>query len=196
MDGMNKALSEKKHDETYDHLPVRVWKPMPEDHTLFIVCAVISAVMVVLGVWLAWGGTIAAVSAILMIPLGVYVLFKQQRRLKMDKAIFYTEKGEMFLISLNKADKELDKYLSGELEVDLKDKFPGQSLLELAERSVICHIPIVSNIREKKENLFMMYVLYELYPYPYEGNMGIPVKRKCYENFDELLEFARSKKMH
>ena len=103
MDSMDKVLLEKQHDETHDHLPVKVWKPMPEDHTLFIVCAVISAAMVVLGAWLVWGWIVAMVITVLMIPLGVYVLYKQQRRFKMDRAIFYTEKGEMFLISLNKA---------------------------------------------------------------------------------------------
>ena len=68
--------------------------------------------------------------------------------------------------------------------------------MELSERSVICHISTVCNIHEKRENTFMMYVMYELYPYPYVGNMKIPVKKKCYENFDGLLELANSKKMH
>lgn len=195
---MENILNEKqwKDGQQEDDQQVKVWMPMPEDHRLFIICAVLSAAMVVLGVLLVWGWIVAAVAAVLMILLGIYVHFKQQKRLKMEKAIIYLEKGEMFLISLHKGDTELEKYLRGKLDVDLTGKFPGQALLDLAEFSVICHISRVSNIFQKKEDMFMMYVTYELYPYPYTGNMEIPVKKKCYENFEGLMELAYSKKVH
>lgn len=195
---MENILNEKQQENVQqeDDQQVKVWKPMPEDHRLFIICAISSAAMVVLGVLLVWGWIVATVVTVLMIMLGIYVHFMLQKRLKLEKAIFYLEKGELFLISLHKADTELDKYLRGELDVDLTGKSPGQAILELAEFSVICHITWIHNIFEKKDSKFTMYITYELCPYPYTGNMGIPVRKKCYENFEGLMELAKSKKYH
>lgn len=173
--------------------PVRVWRPMPEDHRLFIGCAFLSAGMIILGILLVWGWIAAAAATGLTALAGIFFHFMQQSRLKMENAIIYEEKGEMFMIFLYKTDTKLDKYLRGELEVDLTGKFPGQSLLELAEYSVICHISHVNNI-ERKEDKCTLYVTYELYPFPYIGSIGIPVRKKCYKNYEglmELVEFIR-----
>lgn len=190
---MENILSEEQRKEEQ---PVKVWRPLPEDHRLFIGCAFLSAGMIILSVLLTAGWVAASVTAVLVILLGIGFHFMQQERLKLESAIIYQEQGEMFLIFLYKADKELDKYLRGELEVDLTGKSPGQVLLELAEYSVICHISSIVNIFEKKENKFMLYVTYNLCSYPYTGNMGIPVRKKCYENFEELMESVEFKKCH
>lgn len=184
------------NEEQQEFQETKVWKPMPEDHKLFIICALLSAAMILFGILLVWGKTAAAVVAVMMIILAIFTHFKLQKKLKLEKAIFYQDRGEMFVIFLNRGDEELAKYLQGGLEVD-KAKNPGDILCDLAEWSVICRIRVIHKIFEKKEKKFMLYTSYDLVPYPcYEGTMEIPVKEKCFENFDELMKLAFFKKIN
>lgn len=182
------------NEEQQEFQDVKVWKPMPEDHKLFIFCVLLSAAMILLGVLLVWGKIAMAVAAVLLIALGIRIYYNLQKMLKMERAIFYQDRGEMYIIFPDKEDTELTKYLQGELEVD-RTKKPEDILCDLAEWSIICRIKDVYKIYEKKERKFMIYVTYDLIPYPcLVGEMGIAVKEKCFENFDDLMKLASSKK--
>lgn len=182
------------NEEQQEFQDVKVWKPMPEDHTLIIFCVLLSAAMVLLGILLVWGKIAMAVAAVLLIALGIRMHYKLQKMLKMERAIFYQDRGEMFIIFLDKEDTELAKYLQGELEVD-RTKKPEDILCDLAKWSIICRTKDVYKIYEKKERKFMIYITYDLIPYPcFVGEMGIAVKEKCFENFDDLMKLACSKK--
>ena len=186
---MENILNEEQQQEQ----PIMVWKPKPEDHKLIVICAFLSAAMLILGILLLWGKIAATVATVLMIPLGIRIHYKLQQKIKLENAIIYLDSDEMFLIFLDKADTELRKYLCGELDVDRAGRKPEEILVDLAEWSVLCHITHICNILEKKEKKIMLYTLYDLLPYNYQGDVGIPVKEKCFENFDVLMEFAYRK---
>lgn len=188
---LNEEQSKQKQPE--QEQPVMVWKLKPVDHKLMVICAFLSAAMLILGILLLWGKLAAAVVTVLMIPLGIYIHYKLQRRIKMERATIYLDSGEMFLIFLDKADTELRKYLNGELDVDRAGRKPEEILVDLAEWSVLCHITQVCNILEKREKKFILCTFYELLPYAYSANLEIPVTRKCFENYDTLMEFAHVK---
>lgn len=138
----------------------------------------------------------AIISGVIMAVLVISVHFGLQKRFKMEKAIFYEDREELFMIFPNSKDEKLIKYLHGTLDMDTTFMEPGQILLDLSELSVIFRIKDVANIHEKNngEN-YTLYVFYDLIPYPYTGHTAIFLKAKCYENFDELIHTAFLKKI-
>lgn len=185
----------KEEQQQEDQLKqVKVWIPSPESHRVIIVSVVVTIVVIFMGILLIWGHIAAIVAGVLMIALVIWIHFLLQRWIKMEKGILYWDRGEFFLIFLNKKDKKMSAYLHGQLEVDTTAKEPAEILLDLAELSIVCHIQEVVNTCETKKEKIILYVTYDVVPYPYTGYMEIHLKEKCYENYDELLQTALSKK--
>lgn len=195
---MEEVLHEEQEEqakELQDNQQVKVWIPSPESHRVIIISVIVAIVVIVMGILLIWGHIAAIVSGVLMITIAVWIHFLLQRWIKLERGILYWDRGEFFIIFLNKKDKKLDAYLHGQLEVDTTARKPEETLLDLAELSVICHIQEVNNTCEKNnKEKFILYVTYDVVPYPYTSYMEIPLKAKCYENYDELLQTALSKK--
>ena len=178
----------------HEEQQVKVWIPSPESHKVVIVSVIAAIGMIFIGILLIWGHIAAIVAGVLMIVIAVWIHFLLQRWLKLEKSILYWDRGEFFVIFLNKKDKNLDAYLHGQLEVNTAARKPAEVLLELAELSVICHIREVRNTCEKDNGKIILYVIHDVIPYPYTGYMELRLKPKCYENYDELLQMALSKK--
>lgn len=180
------------HEEQQQKQSVKVWIPSPESHKVIFISVFATIGMIFIGILLIWGHIAAIVSGVLMIVIAVWIHFLLQRWLKLEKAILYWDRGEFFVIFLNKKDKLLDAYLHGQLEVDTAARKPAEVLLELAELSVISHISVVYNICEKDNGKIILYVTHDVIPYPYTGYMELRFKPECYENFDELLQTVLS----
>lgn len=187
---------ELQHEEQQQKQSVKVWIPSPESHKVLIISIIAAIGMIFIGILLIWGHIAAIVSGVLMIALAIWIHFLLQRWLQLEKAILYWDRGEFFVIFLNKKDKKLDAYLHGQLEVDTAARKPAEVLLELAELSVISHISEVHNTCEKDNGKIILYVSHDVIPYPYTGYMELRLKPKCYENYDELLQTALSKKQN
>lgn len=179
---------EQQERNTLEH-HVTVWKSKPEKHGVIIGSGILTAAMLVLGVWLVWGTLAASVIAVLILVLAGVIHYLLQQHFRMEQAILYRDNNELFLIMLDKSDKELKKYLNGELDIDLTGKKPGDIIVELAEWSVICYIADVHSINESKEQVYAMFIKYDLLPYKLRKDMLFMIKRSRYENFDELVEF-------
>lgn len=184
------------HEEQQKKQSVKVWIPSPESHKVIFISVFATMGMIFIGILLIWGHIAAIVSGVLMIALAVWIHFLLQRWLQLEKAILYWDRGELFVIFLNKKDKKLAAYLHGQLEVDTAAGEPAEILLELAELSVISHISEVNNTCEKANGKMILYVTHDVIPYPYTGYMELRLKPKCYENYDELLQTALSKKLN
>ena len=191
---MEEKLLHEEQQEQQDKQPIKVWIPSPESHKVIIVSVIVAIGMIFTGILLVWGHIAAIVSGVLMIIIAVWIHFLLQRWLKLEKGILYWDRGEFFVIFLNKKDKKLDAYLHGQLEVDTAARKPAEVLLELAELSVISHIEEVHNTCEKNNEKIILYVTHDVVPYKYTGYMALHLKPKCYENYDELLQKALSKK--
>lgn len=184
------------HEEQQQKQSVKVWIPSPESHKVIFISVFATIGMIFIGILLIWGHIAAIVSGVLMIALAVWIHFLLQRWLQLEKAILYWDRGELYVIFLNKKDKKLAAYLHGQLEVDTTAGEPAEVLLELAELSVISHISEVNNTCEKANGKMILYVTHDVIPYPYTGYMELRLKPKCYENYDELLQTVLSKKQN
>lgn len=187
-------LLQEKHEEwkeQRDDHPVRVWFPTPQSHSVFVVSVIVSIILSVTGILLIWGPTVALATFILLMILTVWIHFLRQKWLRLDQGILYFDRGEFFIIFLNKKDTELGKYLHGRLQKDSADKSPEELLLDLARLSVISHIPKVLVIREVNDTT-ILFVSHRVIPYPQTSLMEIPVNAQKYEHFDELMQIALS----
>lgn len=189
---MEEKILHEEHQEQSDKQQVKVWIPSPESHKVIIVSVIAAIVTIFVGVLLIWGHIAAIVSGVLMIVIAVWSHFLLQRWIKLERGILYWDRGELYMIFLNKKDKKLEAYLHGQLEVDTAARKPAEVLLDLAELSVISHIREVHSTCQKNKEKIILYVTHDVIPYPYKGYMALHLKEKCYENYDELLRTALS----
>lgn len=169
----------------------RVWFPTPHSHKVIIISVIVSIILASTGIMLIWGPIASIAICVLLIALAIWIHFLRQRWIRLDRAILYLDRGEFYIIFLNKKDTELDAYLHGKRQEDISGRSPEELLLDLAKLSVISHIPKVLAIR-KKDDTTILFVSHRVIPYPYTCLMEIPISEKKYEHFDELMQIAQS----
>lgn len=194
--------------ENLQEKQAQIWISVPEDHTRTVISLVAAGVMLLLGILIVAGYKLCIAAAILMILLAIFVHFQLQRRITLSKLIYYYDRDELFLISLNKLDQKLYAYLHGQLaeaEQPEHTESPVEFLQALTDRSsMIWHITNISRITEMKEQpdgkKYRLYMLFNLLPpYPYEAALSLILYQKRFENFEGLMEilqtmYARTKK--
>lgn len=189
---MEESLLEEKcggQEKPSDDQQTKVWFPTPHNHRVIIISTIASIILASTGILLVWGPIVASVVCVLLIVLAIWIHFLRQKWIRLDQAILYLDRGELYIIFLNKKDTELDAYLHGQRKEEIAGRSPEEVLLDLAKLSVISHIPEVVTTR-KKEDTTILFVSHRVIPYPYTCFMEIPISEKKYDNFDELLQIA------
>ncbi|MCM1119483.1 MAG: hypothetical protein NC543_09005 [bacterium] len=180
-----------KMEEQNDQQQTKVWFPARESHRVLVISVIVSIILATTGILLIWGHIAAMVVCVLLIILAIWIHFLRQRWLQLDRGILYFDRGEFYIIFLNKKDTELDAYLHGQLKVDIEGRSPEELLLDLARLSVISRIPEIIAIR-KKDNKTFLAASHRVIPYPYTSFMEIPTSERKYEHFDDLMQTALS----
>lgn len=182
---------EEQREQPVEQQQTKVWFPTPHNHRVIIISTIVSIILASTGILLIWGPIAASVVCILLIMLAIWIHFLRQRWIRLDRAILYLDRGEFYIIFLNKKDTELDAYLHGKREEEIAGRSPEELLLDMARLSVISHIPEVVTTR-KKDDTTILFVSHRVIPYPYTCLMEIPISEKKYENYDELMQVALS----
>lgn len=178
----------------------QIWIAVPKSHTKLIVCLTVAVILFLLGVFLVGGYLFLLAAGILTAVIAVVTHYLLQKKFVIDNIIFYYERGELYMISLNKSDDRLAAYLNGNLEeVPPPTENPVDRLLEMANLSVIWHLTKIFWLEEKtlfsNNPKYMIGTGYNLPPYPYSGNFTFKLSTKYFENFDSLLEVLKSKRL-
>ncbi len=176
-----------------DEEQAQIWISVPEKHERTTVALAISGGVLLLGTLLIGGYKVCIIVGIVMAVTVLLVFFLLQKRIILSNIIFYFHQGEMYLISLNKADEGLYAYLHGHAE---EQPAPAEKavdfLLKMADRSVVWHILEIYNITELKsrpENRkFRINTQFDLPRYTYDSVLSIVVEEKRFKNFESLIQ--------
>lgn len=170
----------------------RIWIPIPEDYTRIKIGLEAAGGILLLLILVIWGYKLCIAAGIVMIATTVLVHFLLQKRITLANIIFYFSQGEMYLISLNKADEKLYAYLHGQTE---EKPAPTETavdfLLKMADRSVIWRILKIYNIRELKSSpenkKYRINTQFDLPRYTYDSVLGVDIHEKRFEDFEGLI---------
>ncbi len=170
----------------------QIWISVPQKHKRTTMVLAISGGVLLLGALLIGGYKVCMIAGIVMAAAAILVHFLLQKRITLAHIIFYFYQGEMYLISLHKADEKLYAYLHGQTE---EKPAPAEKttdfLLKMADRSVIWRILEIYNVTELKsrpENRkYRINTQFDLPRYTYDSVLGIVVQEKRFENFDSLI---------
>ncbi len=170
----------------------QIWISVPKKHNQAILCAVAAGAILLLGILLIGGYRLCLTVGIWMVLLAILINFMMQKTITIANSIFYFDRGEMYMISLHKEDKELRAYLYGQMEEppSLLEK-PGALLLELADKSVIWHmgkIPSITELKSRPNNKrYKVLFSFDLAGYAYDSIMEIVIQQKNFERFESLI---------
>lgn len=171
----------------------QIWISVPKRHDKAILCAVVAGVILLLAIFLIGGYGLCVAVAILMAFLTFWVHFLMQKRITIANIIFYFDRGEMYMVSLHKEDRELRAYLYGQMEEPpLLSEKPGALLMDLADKSVIWHIQSISSITEFRSHpnnkRYKIYFSFDLPGYQYESVLEIVIQQKHFDGFESLMD--------
>lgn len=170
----------------------QIWISTPKRHNKAILCTVAAAFILLLGIFLIGGYKLCLAAGILMVLLTILINFLMQKSITIANSIFYFDRGEMYMISLHKEDKELRAYLYGQMDEPptLLEK-PGALLLEMADKSVIWHINDIPSITELKSHpdnkRYKILFSFDLPGYAYDSIMEIKIQQKHFQRFESLI---------
>lgn len=175
---------------------VKVWKPNTKDRKPLFAGIVFLEIVIIVSIMLFWGKTYAIAIGFLIVVFTVLFHHLAQKHLMLEKAIYYLDRGEIFMIFANKSDKKLCDYLDGKTDPKKVDmtKSPYELLESIkGKRSVILYFDSISSVTHwNKKNKDYIYVSYKLMSTPYKNSSEYPLK-KIYDNYDELLDVFRSR---
>lgn len=171
----------------------QIWISVPEKHTKVLIGLAIAGGVLLLCFLLIGGYKLCIAAGIVMIAMTILVHFLLQKRITLANIIFYFAQGEMFLISLNKADEKLYAYLHGQIEEKPSPtEKPVDFLLEMADRSVIWRILKIYNVTKLKSRpdnrKYRINTQFDLPRYTYDSVLDVVVQEKRIKNFDELIQ--------
>lgn len=171
----------------------QIWISVPKRHDKVIFCAVVAGVILLLTILLIRGNGLCVAAGILMAFLAIGVHFLMQKRITIANLIFYFDRGEIYLVSLHKEDRDLRAYLFGQMEEPLLlSEEPGAHLMKLADKSVIWHIQNISSITEFRSRpnnkRYKIYFSFDLPGYEYDSVLEIMIQQKHFERFESLMD--------
>ena len=176
--------------------PIKVWRPIPKNHTKLIVSLTAAGAAILLGTLILWGYGWAIAMGVIMALLTIWIHYMLQKKITINKGYFYMDRNELYLISLAKEDKELRAYLEESEETRNPadpSMLPNAYLMSMANYSVIFHVFSVNSLMIMKENEnYDASISYELLSYPYKSIMSFDLQNH-YEDFDSLLQVFKDK---
>lgn len=171
----------------------QIWISVPEKHTRTKIVLAVSGGVLLLGALLMGGGIACIIVGIVMAVTTILVHFLLQKRITLANIIFYFRQGEMYLISLNKADEELYAYLHGQTQNEpAPEEKTADFLIKMSDRSVIWRILEIYNVTELKsrpENKKVrINTQFDLPRYTYDSVLGVVIQEKRVKNFESLVQ--------
>jgi len=170
----------------------QIWISVPEKYTRVKIGLAAAGGVLLLCILLISGYKICIAVGIVMVITTILIHFLLQKRITLANIIFYFNQGEMYLISLNKADQKLHAYLHGQIEEKPSPtEKPVDFLLRIADRSVIWRILKIYNITELKSSpnnkKYRINLQFDLPRYTYDSVLGIVVQEKRIKDFEGLI---------